>query len=479
METFKNLNPVIKQFLWLPFAILGGLVVYKAGLVGAVGLIMIIVMFFLLRYLYLVPKNGVFIALLISFFVNGITRYIVDSPLGLSIDFILVLTLIIAVFSPVKGNLKNLNSGVFWFSMVWFAFTVAELFNPEARSKEAWFYAVRAVSLYQIFVVVVALLYINSFRDLKYFVHINLGIIALSVLWAAKQMYIGLDAGETTWLAEGAYRTHILRGVLRTFSFFSDAGQFGATAAYAGLVGFILALGPFKPSARVFYLIVGILGFWGMLMSGTRGALFVPASGVFVYLIATRNIRIFIIGLIVVVGAYSFLKYTTILNENNQMRRLRSALDPNDPSLQVRLENQRKFKIYLATRPIGGGIGTSGTWGIRFTPGTFLAETANDSWYVKIWAETGVIGLYLHIAMIMFFVFYGYYVIFKINDPPLKSYIMAIHAGFFGIACAAYGNPILGQFPLSIMLYTTWAFFVIAPGLDSKKTIVSDELSNT
>jgi hypothetical protein len=44
--------------------------------------------------------------------------------------------------------------------------------------------------------------------------------------------------------------------------------------------------------------------------------------------------------------------------------------------------------------------------GTRFSPGTFLAVTALDSWYVKIWAECGVVGLYVHIGMLLTFMIY-------------------------------------------------------------------------
>ncbi len=467
MDAIKNLPSIIKQLLWLPLALILGFLIAKGGLIIAIGLIVLVVAFYFTAHLYNAPGSAVIISLLIAFFVNGITRYVTKAPLGLTVDLVLVVALVVALFSTQKPSFKQLNSGIFWVSLLWLLFTIVEIVNPEARSKEAWFYAVRAVSLYQIFVVALCLMYFKHMADLKRFVHLTIILIVLSVFWAAKQLYIGLDASEQSWLAEGAYKTHILRGKLRTFSFLSDAGQFGATAAYGGLVSIILALGPFSKKMKIFYLIAGLLCFWGMLMSGTRGALFVPASGVFAYLAATRNIRVILLGLIVVGGLYGFLKYTTIANDNSQIRRLRSGLDPNDPSLQVRLENQRKFKVYLASRPLGGGIGTSGSWGIRFTPGTFLAQTANDSWYVKIWAETGIIGLTLHVGMLLFFIAYGFFTIFKLRDPPLRTFIMALHAGFVGIAFAAYGNPILGQFPLGIILYITWSFFVIAPNIDS------------
>jgi hypothetical protein len=40
------------------------------------------------------------------------------------------------------------------------------------------------------------------------------------------QMTMGVDFAEQEWLNEGSYKTHILFGKLRVFSFFSDAGQF-------------------------------------------------------------------------------------------------------------------------------------------------------------------------------------------------------------------------------------------------------------
>ena len=204
-----------------------------------------------------------------------------------------------------------------------------------------------------------------------------------------------------------------------------------------------------------------------MLISGTRGALFVPMAGSFGYLVGTRNFRILLVGAIFMGGVYGFLKYTTILNNNYQVRRMRSALDPNDPSLQVRIENQKKFKIYLASRPIGGGIGTSGSWGQRFSKGTFLAETPNDSWYVKVWAETGMVGLTLHICILLLFIFKGFAVIFSLHDPFLRHTMLCLQSGFIGIALASYGNPILGQFPTNLILYGTWGFMALAHKMDT------------
>lgn len=147
---------------------------------------------------------------------------------------------------------------------------------------------------------------------------------------------------------------------------------------------------------------------------------------------------------------------------------MRSALDPNDASLNVRKENQKKFKSYLQNRPFGGGIGTSGSWGQRFSPGTFLAETPNDSWYVKIWAEMGVVGLSLHLSILLYIALMALLKIWKVKDEGLKQKLLALFAGYIGIILASYGNPILGQMPTGIVIYMSWAYFFLAPDLDKE-----------
>ena len=155
------------------------------------------------------------------------------------------------------------------------------------------------------------------------------------------------------------------------------------------------------------------------------------------------------------------------MNNNAQIRRMRTAFDPNDASLQVRLANQRKLKAYLASRPFGGGIGSTGNWGQRFTPHTFLANTATDSWFVAIWADTGVVGLYLHLFVLFFSLLTGAYnVMFKIKDPWLRGQIAALVCGMFGIMGASYGNGVFGQFPTCILMYGSMVFMFISPRMD-------------
>lgn len=415
------------------------------------------------------PSNALDLTLVCAFFAIGAIRYLSSLPLGLTVDFALILVIIAALFhTRIKTDFKKLKNSLMLVSVIWMGYNVAEIINPEARSFAAWFYAVRGTALYMILTVPLTLLYANKIKDLDRFIHLVMLFSFFASLWGLRQYYIGLDGAENNWLDQGPRSTHVLFGNLRVFSFFSDAGQFGAGIAQAGLMAAILALGPFQPKTRVMYAFLSLLFFYLMILSGTRGSLIVPVGGAMAFLFASKNFKVMAGGLIVLGIIFFFLKFTTIGQDNYQVRRMRSALDPNDASLNVRKENQKKFKSYLRNRPFGGGIGTSGSWGQRFSPGTFLAETPNDSWYVKIWAEMGIVGLSLHLTILVFIALMALLKIWEVRDPGLKQKLLALFAGYIGIILASYGNPILGQMPTGIVIYMSWAYFFLAPDLDKE-----------
>lgn len=414
------------------------------------------------------PKQGLFIYFHFSFFVNGLMRFLPDSiPYGLMIDGILVLTLVGTLFNAKRSDIKKLNNPMVWLVVIWAAYTFLQVVNPEARSRVAWFYAVRGVSLYWVLALPMMFIWLRERKDLETFIKIWIGWSLLAAAVGFKQQYIGLWPGEQRWLAEGAFSTHVLMGNLRSFSFYSDAGQFGAAMAHISLFAGIIAMGAPTIWKKLLWFGLAFIFFWGFAVAGSRGPLFVIAGGAFLYLFMVKNFRLLAAGIIVAISAFIFLKYTTIAQGNYQVQRLRSALDPNDASLQVRLDNQKKLRAYLKTRPFGGGIGSGANWGKRFSPGTFLAEVALDSWYVKIWVESGVVGLVLHIVQIILIMYFGFRKVFYLKDPRLRSQCMGLLCGFFGIALASYGNQIFGQSPTGPVLYFSMVFFYLCDKWDT------------
>lgn len=451
-----------------------GLVIIKAEVIGLALCMSLFVVTTLVYCIFQRPKIGIYLLIFLGFFAIGASRY-VQAPWGLTIDALLVLIYIALFFKgfAVRVPWFQAKSSLTLVVSLWMAYIFLQLGNPEALSIQAWFYAMRGVGMYQFLAIPLLFVLFNKQKDLDTF-FIIWGILSvIGTLKGLQQFYFGVDPYEQLWLDQGGAQTHILFGKLRVFSFYSDAGQFGASQAHAAVVFGILAL--FKKAnlkLRAFFAFVALVGLVGMFISGTRGALAVPAIGGVMFLILSKNIKVLILGAILGIGVYVFFAHTTIGQGNAEIRRMRTAFDPNEASLQVRLTNQRKLKGYLAPRPFGGGVGATGNWGQRFTPNSFLANTATDSWYVMIWADTGVVGLICYLIMLFFILITGARnVMFKLKDSNLRVQIMAITCGMAGIMMASYGNGVFGQMPSGILMYITMVFMFISPQLERNNNV--------
>lgn len=475
MTNYKNIyfqkpnKPlIIAGFVLL--ALMIGFLIASVGFLGEIFLLFIPFALAVISIIYFNPRMGIIFSLLLAFMVNGMARY-VDIPFGLAIDGILLLTLfIIFIFQWKEAEWKLANTWITWLMVIWMVYTILELFNPEAQSKIAWFYAMRGVALYPLLVIIISLMVFNRMRDLEVFLKIWMIFSILATLKAIQQIYFGPDPWEKQWLNTTGGITHIIHGRLRAFSFYSDAGQFGEAQAHVFLVGSILAFNPaLAVKKRYFYASAAFMGLIGVLLSGTRSAFFIPATGFLVFLFLRKNFKVFIVGAIFGALTFGFLKYTTIGNGVYQIARMRTALNPKDPSLRVRIENQKKLRTYLVDRPFGGGIGSAGNWGLRFSPHSFLAQTPTDSWYVRIWAEMGIVGLILHILILSTIFFKSFLMIWKkLTKPEVIYPMLALISGFFGIMVASYANQILGQVPTGIVLYLSWAFLILAPKFEAQ-----------
>ncbi len=463
-----HLKQPLPVAILLSVAILSAHLTASKGLVAGIGMMILPIGIIYLGVLFQRPKLGLLTIFVLNFLILGLGRY-VPMTWGLLIDGLLFLMYLALFFKAFKIKVPwdRAKSQLTILVSVWFGYALFQAVNPEAVSFAAWFYAMRGLALYQWMIVPLLFILFDKPKDLKLF-FIIWGIMSfLGTLKGCQQLFLGVDPFEQKWLDNGGSLTHVLFGKLRIFSFYSDAGQFGASQGHAGVVFGVLAIFAKSKKFRIFCVVVALAGLYGMLISGTRGAIAVPAAGGIMFLILRKNIPILIAGAIMGIGVFVFFKYTTILNNNAQVRRMRTAFDPNDASLQVRLANQRKLKTYLASRPFGGGIGSTGNWGQRFSPHTFLANTATDSWFVAIWADTGVVGLYLHLFILFFVLITGAYnVMFKVRDDWLRGQIAALVCGMFGIMGASYGNGVFGQFPTCILMYTGMVFMFIAPKMD-------------
>jgi len=252
------------------FWVLGLSMIKFLGLTGAIVLLGMPFVVALLAYLWSRPKAAVWISLIMGFLISGLGRY-VNAPWGLSIDILLFLALVVVFINKaIKINWKLAKTDLVIFSLVWMAYLFLELFNPAGNGFEAWFYAMRGIGFYQAMAVPLVYLMFRQEKDFHTFLNILIILSLAGTAWGFKQQIIGVDAAEYRWLWDENHQDeHILHGVLRVFSFYSDAGQFGSSQAMMALLMGILAMGPFSAGKRIWYAVLAIVFFLGFAISGT------------------------------------------------------------------------------------------------------------------------------------------------------------------------------------------------------------------
>ena len=468
---YTSVNKDYKK--WLLPALL--LAVFFGWLIAGKGMtisLMLVAIPFAAGFLTIVfyyPRFGYIFLIAYCFLVPGLGRHIEGPQFGLGQDGLLLLTWFGVIFHRSgKFRYRHLNNDLVWLSVVWFIITVLEIGNPERPSILGWFYEMRSATLYWVLSVPLGFLVFNKKKDLDLFIYIIIILSVIGSFWGMKQLYIGLDASENRWMESGAKKTHLLFGKLRVFSYYTEAAQFGASQAMLAVICGILALGPHTKAKRIFFGIAALLTFYGMLISGTRGAMFALVGGGFVFLVLSKQIKILLIGTLFGLGFLGILKYTTIGNTNAQIVRLRTSLDPNDPSLMTRLNNQKVLQSYLADKPFGTGVGTLGMWGVKYNPGKFISTIPPDSLYVKIWAMYGIVGFIIWFGIMLYILGKSAGIIWNTRDKALRNKLSALCAGSAGILLCSYGNEVMNQMPSSIIVYTTWVLIWLSPRWDEK-----------
>lgn len=433
----------------------------------------------LLIFLFKDPKLGFWVYVWFCSFLPGVLKNFDIPPLGPGMEVILGLTWLSIFVQRREYHWENLRNDYMLLTLVWFLISVFQIANPAGASVLGWLAELRFTALNWIMISPLAFILFNSKRDLNTFFRVIFTISFLASIYAIKQYLFGISEGEQRWLDEGADFTHIVFGQLRVFSLFTDAGQFGASQGHMALMTIILAFGPFSKRAKIIFIALSLLFLTGMIISGTRGALFTLMSGALFWLLLTKNFRTLFVGGVMALGFIGFLKYTTIGSGSYQIVRLRTALDPEDASFNARLINQAKLKEMMRSYPFGGGLGVSGTNGSLFNEGNPLASVPPDSYWVKVWVMYGVVGLVIWFGIVCFILGKCCGITWNLKDEKLRIKMIALTSGTAGLFFSSYGNEVMNGFPSCIILFMSWSYVFLSPALDGKKDTVYVSLKKT
>jgi putative inorganic carbon (hco3(-)) transporter len=455
----EKLNNPLGYLVLALFAIGFGYLISNAGLgIGAltVGGIMGIPLIILCIFY---PQFGIAALMGIAYMVQYISKFS-DSPFGTVMDGLLVLMCFgILIGQILNRNWKFAKDPVSTWLIIWIYFNLIQGLNPAAESKLAWIYTVRSVALYYI-LYFVACYSFSSLDKIKFLLKWILGLTAFTMLYAFKQEFIGPSSAERAWLYADPERFQLFYqwGRLRIFSLFNDPMTFGVMMTYMGVFCFILATAPLKTWKVITLVVLGFAMLWTTAYTGTRTCYVLIPLGFIYFALMKLTPKVLIVSAIFMMfGAVFVLKSTN----NPVIFRIQSAFKPSqDASVQIRYYNQQRVRPILYSHPIGSGLGSTGLWARRFTPDTFLAHFAHDSYYVRLAVETGWIGLILYMILLGTSIRRGIYYYLRVKDPTIKTLYLALVTSLFMLAVANYPQEAIDQLPTSLVTYIFMAAIV-------------------
>ena len=396
-------------------------------------------------------------------------------PMSLWDEMFELLLIAIAIIdarqNPHFGKCVNL---MLFAILLWCSFCTLQLLNDTCGlgiDIAAWFTSARLMALQLVWILLVFSIYISSPKYLLFYLRIWACLSLFSVYWTWKQKNIGFTPTENAWLYFGpGQRTHVLNGgsLIRYFSTFSDAANYGCNAAATAVSFLVFAITSKIKRDKLFFLVVGVCVTWGMFQSGTRTAIFCMAAGFMVYIILSKSIKIAIPFGIFFALFMGFLVFTDIGNGNQQIRRMRSAFDKSDASSNVRTMNKAAIRKYIKDAPWGLGIASTQANIPANNKYRKLSDIPPDSEYVYIWVHTGVIGVtFFTICMLIMWLGACQIVMFKLRSPSLIGIGGGLCCAFIAIQLGAYANQVLFQYPNGLTFFGGLAIVYILPYLEA------------
>lgn len=395
-------------------------------------------------------------------------------PLSL-VDEVLELILLAVAVIDVKNDAHFERAGNLMLLglMVWFGFCVIEIFNDSCAlgiNIAAWFAGTRLLAIQLLWIFLVFTIYIASPKILMTYLKVWALLSLFSAFWVWKQKIFGFTTEESIWMETRGRTTHILNAgtLIRYFSTFSDAANYGCHAAAAATAFIIFGITTKLKKDKLFFLIIAVLVVMGMFQSGTRTAIITLAAGLMTYVFLSKSFKIAIPFTILFTLFAFLLVFTNIGQGNQQIRRMRSAFNKEDASANVRDINKAAIRKYIKDAPWGIGMGMSPENIPANNKFRKLSAIPPDSEYVFIWVHTGPIGMTVFlISMAIMLMGACRIVLFKLKNKTLIGIGGGLCGAFVSIQLGGYANQVLYQFPNGLTFFGGLTIVYILPYLEA------------
>lgn len=443
----------------------------KAGALIMIALIGPPIVFAVIAY----PKFGIITILISSYFILWFIRLgLVDFPLGTLMDGLLALLILgLIIKQKYEPDWSFLYNPISIIILIWIGYNFFEVINPTAESRLAWLYTVRTVAIVMLNYFIFSY-HIRSVEFVRLIIKVWLVLACIGALYGFKQQFIGFFQFEEDYLYSdpGVAALLFIGGQWRKFSIFSDPVAFSYTMVVSSILCAGLMFGPISKTKKWILAFLICCFMANMLFSGTRGAyVLFPAALLFLALLKLNKKVVLITAVAgLVMGILIFIPTGSLT-----LYRFQSAFKPSDDaSFNVRAENQKMIQPFIQSHPIGGGLGATGIWGAKFAPGSFLASFPPDSGYVRVAVELGWVGMFIFCTLIFIILKTGIDNYYKIRDPELKSYCLAMLLIVFAFNIGNYPQEALVQYPSNVYFYLVAALINITYKLDLEKRALKE-----
>ncbi len=395
-------------------------------------------------------------------------------PTSLPNEMLEICLLVMAIIDVSNSKYERVANVMLLALIVWCGFCTIEVFNDTCNlgiDIGAWYSGARSLAFQLMYAFLVYCLYISNPKVLTKYL-IIWGILSLfAVFWVWKQQTFGFTQNENLWIQTRGRTTHILQAgtLIRYFSCYSDAANFGVAMASTGVAFIIFGITARIKKYKYYFLIVGAACAWAMFPSGTRTAIACLMAGFVVYIFLSKSVKIAVPFSIFFALFVFMLVFTNIGNGNGQIRRMRSAFNKNDASAGARSANQEVMRKYLKDAPWGIGIGM----GYENVPANNkyrkLSTLPPDSEYVFIWQHTGIIGITIFlITTAIMFIGACWIVFFTLKSPSLRGIGAGLCCAFVSQQLGGYGNQVLMQFPNCLIFYGGLSIVYVLPHIEKE-----------
>lgn len=443
---------------WLVIILLGMLSlmitigVYKLGLLGAMMFMGVVVVGPLVFTALWKTQIGIFIMVVASFFLSVALRLVPDIPVGIGLDLMILIMVSGSIYKmQYERNWSGLKSPLTVVLVIWVIYNLAQIVNPYAASRVAWFYVIRpAVGYLMLYFLVWQSM--RTAKDTQRLFNFVLFLSAIAGVWG---IYQGLF-GYFSWELSHVIRTDTIHlvfnnGRWRAFGPIGSPAQYGIIMAAMCCLSLNVALGSSGLRSKVMYVLVGGICLMAMVFSGTRSSFIIIPIYYFVKVVISRNRKLWVS---LAFAGMALVVVAKMPTSNYHILRIQSVFKASeDKSYQIRANNRKMITPWIMKHPIGGGLGSTGVWGQRFSPGTFLANFPPDSGIIRVAVELGWIGLIIFLIIYVTAFLKGLMAYWCMPQSIQKIQVAGILCMLPPLGIVELGQEVAGVFPMSLLFW--------------------------